>query len=720
MKAHLFLFVGLMVNCVYAIEAKIPECRLDETYAHHITSAFETVKRFWPTYASQPLPYDGIVVNRDAEPETLQVYLIKDAYDSNLSINGCIGDGVNRGRLDALSVTSICQVHNTSSIHCSAGAISELVENDRSQHQPNIAITLLLTHELSHLINKDLTSQYKAPLKPLSRSLSEDTKWRTLINACDGQSGTDQQRAQERRADQDATSIVKLLIEETSLADRTAEPAAIRSTLLGALGTSLASLRQWQARWFGRLDLPLSETPVDDDDPIQFAQWAADQLLCNVFSITEGIALVPQVGAIHPLPSERLAHLSNAVASIEFPTIGDSTLDQLGTGNANQILTRLTDIIVKVDQQYAVADKLRTKAFCDNVFNNRLPDCDALPDEFPRQSKLCPLVTATVEWQPTIAEPITQQLESVDGKLLIEEESLSFIRSFRNDAIVVGGIHRVGFIRQSNITWYDLPCQPNDALETKENIFIACDSPELLIRIQLPNTVTLAKVAIEYNGEPDSESSSLEWLGQIDDKIYAVFQSGSGDSQTIIIGDDQWSTALPWQGRGCDTLVYGMKVNYAGGRITGVTAGQPSILRTARFNDTFTKVTHFTAWPNPEAIVCGFGSSGPLCVNANGDLVDPEHNPQLIQANIDVSETVEIGNVISANLCSVADHVFFLVYTQRYDGNFVVELHEISAGHSSRLLHDESITSATLSCSTDEATIALSNGFSSSILQFSR
>ncbi|QSQ25194.1 hypothetical protein JY651_09795 [Pyxidicoccus parkwayensis] len=701
--------------------AEVPECRLDGSQAKPIREAFEAIRTHWTREGATALPWQQVAVNEAGGDGTIQIQLVTDAFENQVDkATGCHNGRTGTGRLDERSIAGVCQVAGPAALRCSADAVRALIESEPNGRHPNLALFLLLAHEISHLVHGDPGATYTSALRAISRGATEDAKWRALISSC-RESGDSEKLNRETRADKEALELIARLVNATAVADEQADPADIRALMLGSLEASLSGLRQWQAGWFGHRDLPPIETPQGGDDPEALARWAADRWLCMALEPGEGTLLVPQANATHPLGSARLAQLSGRVAHMMLPEGDGSLLGRSELGNAQDLLHKVAIAFALIDEAEAQADALRTRKFCESVRRTRAPDCAQVPTEFPRAERTCPEVEASVTWEPLSVEGEVGTVGAEGDHTRLEVSTVHFARPMSDGSVLLGAHGRLGILREGQLTLFDVPCLPRDAVETPLGALVACDHPLGLVRTSRTAPVAVGRVNAIFQGESDVKNSRLDWIGQVGTRTVALFRSGSGTTQTVDVTSDQWTTAMPWRGQGCDLLVHGMVIGIAAGRLTGTNLGHPSIHRTARFDDTFTRATAFTARASLKPLACGLGPSAPLCLTPDGRLVDPEREPAATVARLELGDLVKTGNLRSAALCTAGANIYALVQTRRPDGNSIVELHEVHEGKGRRLLREEWTEEVALRCTggeAGEAMVSVSTGISTRLWRF--
>ncbi|MGE6762942.1 hypothetical protein ACQKGO_33335 [Corallococcus interemptor] len=700
-----------------------PACRLDPSLDAPIQAAFSVIRE--NSEQREEFPFRTLNINTAAPADGLRLDLIRDAWVGKVDAGGCPlpgGDEKARGIPDFWSVVQLCKPEGPRRLSCSADALRALLNSDPQKRSVNPAIVLVLTHELSHLSHGD-PGAYLSALKEVSRERTQAAKWAALSAAClpPDLETADAQVKRESRADEDAIRMLERLAEVEMRDDEVAGPGGARSLLMGSLTASLMGLREWQAGLLGHRDIPPIETPLEGDDVERFVEWVTDRRLCDVFGTAKGSVLVPIAASDHPLASVRLSSLSLRLASL--PTFRNSPplLERVRTGNAGDLLEKMAAILAVIARDEAEAEVLSSRAFCERVQTSLVPDCAAVPAEFPRAPRQCPELRTKVEWLPLTLQPHSVSLtEDADG-LQLGAQDLTFARPLGDGTLLVGARNRLGFVNFSaEVSWFDVPCTPRDAVETSTGALTICEHPLGLLKTSRSAPIAWghAKNPV-FNGEPDEEQSSVRWMGKVGDRHLALFVSGSGISQTIDVTSDEWTTADPWQKQGCEIVGHGMEVGLANGRLTGASTQGASIPRTARFDAEFKRATRFTAWAEPEFLTCGIGPKSPLCLAADGRLVDPEPNPFRIVARVPIRELLRQGNVRHAALCSGAGAVWVLILTEA-PGATRAELHRVQGEVNRRMVRRDGIGTASLQCSTDEVDVTFSNGLSSQVVRLNK
>lgn len=694
--------------------AALPDCRVDRSLDEHLHAAFATIRDVWPHTKLPPLPVTALSRVESDDPTTLQITLVRDARVGQVDARGCIRRGRSSGLLDTLSVAEGCVVRGPRELACSAGAVHALVAADPQRRPLSPALVMLLAHELSHLVHDEAGSSFTAPILEIQGRLSEDEKWRDLAPACTAVDGERQARqlASEARADADALLIMEQWLRSAMMNDGFLGPRDVQAMVMGSINASLIGLRQWQAGWLRRRDLPAIEEPPEGANVDDFASWDADRLLCTILAKNSGSTLVPQPAASHPLASKRLSRLSSGLASLSV-TPRPAPFDEAPIGNGQELLRMMPRVLSLVDQQQADAEARRAIAFCRRVNTSQAPACSTLPRDFPYVTPACPeLSVRTTTRSANAAGTVATATWSSEGVrasvATFDASTVGFARPLADGTVLVGSLDRLGFLTSQAMKWFEVPCIPRDALPTASGAIVVCDHPLGLIETSVlePTTYT-ATEDVRFNDMPDGSRASITWIGEVAKRRVALFVSGSGETQTIDVTDRQWSTATPWRKRGCETLVFGMAVGQVGDTIVGTSLGSPSIPRTARFDAAFTHNTTFTARAKPYVITCGLGQTGPICLAENGDVFDPEPTTPRLVAHLAIDETYTIR---SASLCSTASATWVLLFVSRPDGTRLAELHRSNGRRAKKIATEMGAEEGGLSCSRAGAAAAWSNG----------
>ncbi|WNG48270.1 hypothetical protein F0U60_32190 [Archangium minus] len=727
MRTSLLILVPLMLATqawpARAELPSVPKCRLDSSLEAPFQSAFEAIRKHWSETDPSAFPFDSLTINAEPLPRGLRLDVVRDAYAGQVNDKGCPIGGKTRkarGSPDDKTVARLCQPDGPRRLRCSADGMRALLDSDPQERKPNLGFVLVLAHEMSHLVHGD-PGAFISPFKPISRALSGDEKWAALSLACElpDPKRNKAQLDREERADNEAVAIVERLVAAQMKDDTSAGPAGARSLLLGSINASLLGLRQWQASLQGRRDIPPIDTPLEQDDVERFIEWVTDRRLCDLFANSKGTALVPQVPADHPIASVRLSYLALRLASLPVSGDGPTLLDQMGTGNANELLNRMASVIALIARNEAEAEVRSTQSFCERVRWMTVPACEAVPAQFPRAPRSCPEMQAKVEWRPLKVSPEKTLVTKEQEVLQLGARNLTFARPLGGNTLLVGGIGSLGFVgADGTASWFEVPCIPRDAVETDDGALVICDHALGLIRTSRSAPLAWGRATNPvFNGEPDEEQSSVRWMGRVGERILALFVSGSGTTQTIDVTSDQWRTAAPWRQQGCDVLIHGMEVGLANGRWTGASTGVESIHRTARFDDNFTRPTTFTARSSPESLTCGIGPKGPLCLAVDGRLFEPEPSQPRVMARLSIAELVRKGRLRDASLCTSGESVWALL-VEDVRGEPVAELHHIQGSSARRVVERKGFDAASLRCSSDETTVMFSSGLASEVHRF--
>ena len=701
--------VAAMLGGRVASPDDIPACRLIGRDQKAVFAAVEAIRANWPSSAPK-LPFASVGVNRAGSELTIN--LVSDLDDGLADPKGCPKKGTATGEADGKTILRVCKPKGSSRIDCSADAVHALVDADPQQRALNLGLVVLLAHEFSHLAHKD-DGGYVSPLTPISLADDRTAKLVALKDACHpmSQSNANAQKVKEDRADGEALDVMEAVAYLEIKKDPTAGKAGARALALGSLEASMGGLREWGARWLGRRDVPPIETPKEGDDSKAFAHWAAERRICDALAPGKGFVLVPVAAADHALGSVRLAQLSLRLGSIQAPD--DGALHSIG--NASDLLTKIGGVFVVIDRQEAEADAAMTQQFCESMVGG-VPDCTHVPNVFPHKEPECPEVHAKVTWEKFEKGGTDEPANWSEKTVSVGARTLTFAHSWTDGSLLIGAKNEVGFARPHQpVHWFEVPCLPRDAVLTEDGAKIVCDHPLGAIRTNRARPVAIALAHAVYDGEPDDANSQFTWAGPVLNKSMAVFVSGSGSSRTIDVSSDDWVTATPWLGRGCDILVFGMAIGVADGRITGAVNGHPSVRRTARFDETFSRATTFTARDRRDVLGCGVGPHSPLCLSEAGELFDPEPEKPTVVARLRLDGAVKTSPDQEATICSSRAHTFVLV-TGRGGARPVAQLFQVEGKAATSVAREYDKDEGVLRCDAIGATTTLSNGLSSEVL----
>lgn len=691
----------------------VPPCRLESRDAKAVSAAIAIGVRARQGAGLSAVGTSNVVVNEDGAEQSLRVDLISD-LDSGLSGDDhCPVAGRAIGEADGRTIVEVCRAAGERYLQCSSNAVHALLSADPRHRAPNLALALLLAHELAHLAHHD-PGAFVSPVSAIGLGLPRSAKQQALQSACVAALGDDLQKHREQRADDEAIAVIEALVAEEMKSDEVAGPKGAQSLALGSLEASLSGLRQWQAHWFGRRDLPPIETPSTADDPGVFAQWKARRLICDVLAPGKGSALVPLAAADHPLGSVRLAQLSLRVAAL--PVLKQTKQGSSSTGNGRDLLAAMTGVIVMVDKQEALADAALVDSFCKEVQGPQV-DCATIPERFPHAAgESCPELTADLTWGP-LAEPAIERPMETNGAITaLGPIEPTFARPLRDGRLLIGSVSALGIGSPSgSASWVKLPCTPRDAIERTTDTLVLCDHPLGAIRVTASGPVAFGRAQSTFNGEPDDEQSQIVWAGRVSGRELAVFRSGSGPSRTIDVSADHWITARPWSGKGCETLVYGMAIGAAGKDLFGATVGHPSILRTARFDGSFLQLNSFTARARPEKLGCGLGLVGPVCLTNHGELVDPEPSKPRILATISKTNQLRAQST-KASICS-SDNATFVALVGQGPPEPGVALYRLADSQLQRVFEKRGATAGELRCDVGGATFAVADEQGGSVVR---
>jgi len=305
--------------------------------------------------------------------------------------------------------------------------------------------------------------------------------------------------------------------------------------------------------------------------------------------------------------------------------------------------------------------------------------------------------------------PVT--ITAINGGWQLDVGDLVYAEFNRDGSLLIGGLGTLGLVRAGRAQMREVPCIARGAVHIGGATFVACDHQPGLIRVDESGPTEFGRADVVFQKEADVKQSRLLWAGDAAGGAQALFASGSGKTVTITLDADRWSTAEPWRGRGCDTVVHGMEIGRARNQWVGASIGRASIPRTAVFDAAFTHATSFSVIPN-EAVACGIGADGPVCLLGDGRLVNPTRRPVSELGRLGVKRD-ELAAMNNRRICQAGLGLYVLTSSTSAG----VAVYRLRDGRVAKLFDDgEPGLTASLTCANGRAVAVVSNGITSRVL----
>lgn len=455
--------------------------------------------------SSEPIPPDHLVIE-----------VVQDASNDDVDASGCVmtGSRSTDGGRDRISVRGICEGkpgdgREPSRVRCSASAMEEVLRWSRSETW-DLPLLYIVTHELSHIARRH-TAGALLPA-PATVNLANKPKQRAedVVSFCRGLSGESHARRQELDADEDALHVVRIELDDVSVAgpgclvpperggtgelravdvvgDR---PHFIREPGRGrrvathfiagqfrGLADALAAL---QLRGGRSVVVPavLADPPVEMPDRARMAR-TSNALLCEALSLpaTRALYLLPTLpGVTHPDGHARLFKITGAIDRIgndraQLDAVIDRQTAAFTTGLVAPMCKRAPDV------QLRLAD-------------NRAASCADLTIE-PDEKEVCrPFASAVQELSPPRSTINTSVTAGAGPNIYELSLPVSAVASLGSRGVVVGtgafgGAHTaVGLVSGAGAaTLTELPCTPASFAVGERSAILFCQDPLAVVEL---------------------------------------------------------------------------------------------------------------------------------------------------------------------------------------------------------------------------------------------
>jgi hypothetical protein len=294
----------------------VPPCRLDNSSKALVESTLTRAAAAFKEIG-KPLLFDGIKFNEpaDAGKNTLVAYVVSDANEGGVSMQGCPKGNLKTDQLlDPISVRGGCVVVavDRMEVRCSASAIRIFGDVGQKPDRANPALLYVLSHELGHLYQRRV-GEYAGRAERIDLNRDRASKLKDLQNSCDPTSTRKEDEADAMAVEVLTRTLAQAPYREPFFSERGSLYWNIDQLSLASDAWQKATLKR---EFLSQPDVHKAFVPTEFPTPAKTVDANARMFVCDVLTKTSGGTFHPLKSLTHPSVQERLRRIAEALQPI--------------------------------------------------------------------------------------------------------------------------------------------------------------------------------------------------------------------------------------------------------------------------------------------------------------------------------------------------------------------------------------------------------------------